>query len=75
METFICVRRESQWWLRAWGDLEGGCLPDSLALCPVLSDTDKVEEPVADITEQQELARQVSDAIPCSRVLEMVWMR
>lgn len=41
----------------------GGSLPDFLALYVVLRDIDKVDELMADITEQQEVAQQISDAI------------
>lgn len=38
-------------------------MPDFLAVCLVLRDIDKVDELMADITEQQEVAQQISDAI------------
>lgn len=38
-------------------------LPDFLAVYFVLRDIDKVDELMADITEQQEVAQQISDAI------------
>lgn len=41
----------------------GGLLPDFLAVYFVLRDIDKVDELMADITEQQEVAQQISDAI------------
>lgn len=40
----------------------GGQLPDFSAIC-LLRDIDKVDELMADITEQQEVAQQISDAI------------
>ena len=41
----------------------GALLPDFIAMYLVLRDIDKVDELMADITEQQEVAQQISDAI------------
>lgn len=41
----------------------GGQLPDFWAIYLLLRDIDKVDELMADITEQQEVAQQISDAI------------
>lgn len=38
-------------------------MPDFIAVYLVLRDIDKVDELMADITEQQEVAQQISDAI------------